>query len=180
MEIKFAPEDLANRRVEIIQALMEKFPREVYPAHDLIWYAWYGDLDLLPALQQSFKARENAHPSDPGAVYWYGYSRFWDDAPEPFESSSGHGSWPPIFHELSGEPIFLCHASYEDDGNNSHNSAIAGNSRLAKQSLGTKASIIFKACPGTSTVPESMMIGANGLSRLIAMANSCPFISGMQ
>jgi len=70
------------RRVEIIQALMEKFPREVYPAHDLIWYAWYGDLDLLPALQQSFKARENAHPSDPAAVYWYGYSRFWDHAPE--------------------------------------------------------------------------------------------------
>lgn len=70
------------RRLEIIQALMEKFPREVYPAHDLIWYAWYGDLDLLPALQQSFKSRENAHPSDPAAVYWYGYSRFWDDAPE--------------------------------------------------------------------------------------------------
>ena len=70
------------RRVEIIQALMEKFPREVYPAHDLIWYAWYGDLDLLPALQQSFKAREKANPSDPVAVYWSGYSRFWDDAPE--------------------------------------------------------------------------------------------------
>jgi len=70
------------RRVEIIQALMEKFPREVYPAHDLIWYAWYGDLDLLPALQQSFKAREKANPNDPVAVYWSGYSRFWDDAPE--------------------------------------------------------------------------------------------------
>ena len=70
------------RRVEIIQALMEKFPREVYPAHDLIWYAWYGDLDLLPTLQQSFKVREKAHPSDPVAVYWSGYSRFWDDAPE--------------------------------------------------------------------------------------------------
>jgi thiol-disulfide isomerase/thioredoxin len=70
------------RRVEIIQALMEKFPREVYPAYDLIWYAWYGDLDLLPALQQSFKAREKANPSDPLAVYWSGYSRFWDDAPE--------------------------------------------------------------------------------------------------
>jgi len=69
------------RRVEIIQALMEKFPREVYPAHDLIWYAWYGDLDLLPALQQSFKAREKANPNDPVAVYWSGYSRFWDDAP---------------------------------------------------------------------------------------------------
>ena len=27
------------RRVQIIQVLMEKFPREVYPAHDLIWYA---------------------------------------------------------------------------------------------------------------------------------------------
>ncbi|MDP9338910.1 MAG: redoxin family protein [Acidobacteriota bacterium] len=70
------------RRVEIIQALMEKFPREVDPAHDLIWYAWYGDLDLLPALQQSFKAREKENPSDPVAVYWSGYSRFWDDAPE--------------------------------------------------------------------------------------------------
>jgi thiol-disulfide isomerase/thioredoxin len=70
------------RRAEIIKALMEKFPREVYPAHDLIWYAWYGDLDLLPALQQSFKAREKANPSDPVAVYWSGYSRFWDDAPE--------------------------------------------------------------------------------------------------
>jgi thiol-disulfide isomerase/thioredoxin len=70
------------RRVEIIQALMEKFPREVYPAHDLIWYAWYGDLDLLPALQQSFKAREKANQRDPVAVYLSGYSRFWDDAPE--------------------------------------------------------------------------------------------------
>jgi len=70
------------RRVEIIQALMEKFPREVYPAHDLIWYAWYGDLDLLPGLQQNFIAREKANPSDPTAVYWSGYSRFWDDAPE--------------------------------------------------------------------------------------------------
>ncbi|MGA8765337.1 MAG: hypothetical protein WB562_20900, partial [Candidatus Sulfotelmatobacter sp.] len=70
------------RRVEIIQALMEKFPREVYPAHDLIWYAWYGGLDLLPALQQSFTAREKASPRDPVAVYWSGYSRFWDDAPE--------------------------------------------------------------------------------------------------
>jgi thiol-disulfide isomerase/thioredoxin len=70
------------RRVEIIQALMEKFPREVYPAHDLIWYAWYGDLDLLPALQQNFKAREKASPSDPVAVYLSAYSRFWDDAPE--------------------------------------------------------------------------------------------------
>ena len=70
------------RRVEIIQALMEKFPREVYLAHDLMWDAWYGDLDLLPALQQSFTAREKANPSDPVAIYWSGYSRFWDDAPE--------------------------------------------------------------------------------------------------
>jgi len=70
------------RRVEIIHALMEEFPREVYPAHDLIWYAWYGDLDLLPALQQRFKIREKANPSDPLAVYWSAYSLFWDDAPE--------------------------------------------------------------------------------------------------
>ena len=70
------------RRVEVIQALMEKFPREVYPAHDLIWYAWYGDLGLLPALQHSFAVREQANASDPVAVYWSGYSRFWDDAPE--------------------------------------------------------------------------------------------------
>jgi len=56
------------RRLEIIQSLMEKFPREVYPAHDLIWYAWYGDLDLLPALQQSLKAREKANASDPVAI----------------------------------------------------------------------------------------------------------------
>jgi thiol-disulfide isomerase/thioredoxin len=70
------------RRVEIIQALMEKFPGEVYPAHDLMWYAWYGDLDLLPALQQTFKAREKANPDDLVAVYWSGYSFFWDDAPE--------------------------------------------------------------------------------------------------
>jgi hypothetical protein len=70
------------QQVEIIQALMEKFPREVYPAHDLIWYEWYGDLDLLPALQQNFKAREKANPSDPVAVYWSANSRFWDDAPQ--------------------------------------------------------------------------------------------------
>ena len=74
--------DRMARRVEIIQALMEKFPREVSPAHDLIWYAWYGDLDLLPALQQSLGEREKANPNDPVAVYWSGYSRFWDDAPE--------------------------------------------------------------------------------------------------
>ena len=86
------------RRVEIIRALMEKFPREVYPVHDLIWYAWYGDLDLLPALQQDFQAREKANPSDPVAVYLSGYSRFWDDAPERFESSSGRASWHRIFH----------------------------------------------------------------------------------
>ena len=70
------------RRVEIIRALMEKFPREVYPDHDLIWYAWYGDLDLLPTLQKDFQAREKANPSDPVAVYLSGYSRFWDDAPD--------------------------------------------------------------------------------------------------
>jgi peptidoglycan lytic transglycosylase len=58
-------------------------------------------------------------------------------------------------------------------------SSIVGTSRLAKPSLGTKASTTFKACPATSTLPESMMIGASGLSRLIAIANSCPFISGM-
>ncbi len=83
------------RRVEIIQALMEKFPRELYPAHDLIWYAWYGDLDLLPALQQSFKAREKANPGDPVAIYWSGYSRFWDDAPEADSKvPAGAGSGP--------------------------------------------------------------------------------------
>jgi hypothetical protein len=70
------------RRVEIIQALMEKFPREVYPARDLVRYAWYGDLDLLPALQQSFKTRAEANPNDPVVIYWSGYSRFRDDAPE--------------------------------------------------------------------------------------------------
>ena len=74
--------DRMARRVDLIRTLMEKFPREVYPVHDLIWYAWYGDLDLLPALQQDFAVREKANPSDPVAVYLSGYSRFWDDAPE--------------------------------------------------------------------------------------------------
>jgi hypothetical protein len=83
---------------------------------------------------------------------------------------------------LAVNRVFLCHASYEYEGNNSdpRNNAMAGSSRLAKQSLGTKASTTFKASPGTSTAPESMIIGASGLSRLIAIANSCPFISGMQ
>jgi hypothetical protein len=56
---------------------------------------------------------------------------------------------------------------------------MAGSSRLAKQLFGTKASITFKACSGTSTAPESMMIGVSSLIRLIAIANSCPLISGM-
>jgi hypothetical protein len=55
-----------------------------------------------------------------------------------------------------------------------------GNNWLAKQSLAMKASTHFKACSGISTAPDSMMIGACGLSRLISMATSCPFISGMK
>ena len=50
------------QRVEIIQALMEKFPTEVYHAHDLTWYTWYVDLDLLPALQQNFQAARKSKP----------------------------------------------------------------------------------------------------------------------
>src|SRR5580693_8145542 len=66
---------------------------------------------------------------------------------------------------LAVNRVFLCHASYEYEGNNSdpRNRAMAGSSRLAKQSLGTKASTTFKASPGTSTAPESMIIGASGL-----------------
>jgi hypothetical protein len=56
------------RRVEIIQALMEKYPREVSLAHDLIWYTWNGDLDLLLALQRSLREREKENPNDPVAV----------------------------------------------------------------------------------------------------------------
>src|ERR1700686_5844395 len=50
------------RRVEIIQALMEKFPREVYPAHDLIWYAWYGDLDLLARAAAELQGAREGKP----------------------------------------------------------------------------------------------------------------------
>ena len=74
--------DRVAQQVKVIQSLMEKFPREVYPAHDLNNFAWYGNLDLLPSLQQTFTAREAANPSDPVAIYFSAYSRFWDDAPE--------------------------------------------------------------------------------------------------
>ena len=60
------------------------------------------------------------------------------------------------------------------------NCAIVGNNSLAKLSLDMKASTSFNASSGTSTVAESMMIGACGLSRLISMATWCPFISGMK
>ena len=86
------------RRVEIIRALMEKFPREVYPVHDLIWYAWYGDLDLLPALQKDFQSREKANPSDPVAVYCPDTPVFGTTRQKPFESSNGRGIWHRIFH----------------------------------------------------------------------------------
>ena len=57
---------------------------------------------------------------------------------------------------------------------------MAGNNLLTKQSFATKVSTTFKACSGISGVPESIMIGARGQTCLIAIASSCPFISGMQ
>ena len=57
--------------------------------------------------------------------------------------------------------------------------AIAGNKWLTKRALGTKTSADLKARSGTSAAPDSMMMGASGLSRRISIANSCPFISGM-
>ncbi len=77
----------------------------------------------------------------------------------------------------------LCrHASYEGGGIDPHpcNCAIAGNNWLAKRSLAMKSSTSFKACSGTSTAAESMIIGACDLSRLISIATSFPFISGMK
>src|SRR5208283_2411726 len=74
------------------------------------------------------------------------------------------------------------HALYEGGGADLHpcNCAIAGNNWLAKRSLATKASTSFRTCSGTSSAAESMMIGACGLSRLISVAISGPFISGMK
>jgi len=106
--------DRMARRVEIIQALTEKFPREVFLAHDLILYAWYGDLDLLPAAQQRFQEREKANPNDPVAIYWSGYSRFWDDAPEAIrkfkraQELSPDSPWPYLgLAELYGRGKML-------------------------------------------------------------------------
>src|SRR6267142_55345 len=52
--------------------------------------------------------------------------------------------------------------------------AIAGNNWLAKRSLAMKASTHLNACSGTSTAPDSLMIGACGQSRLILYSNFLP------
>ena len=57
---------------------------------------------------------------------------------------------------------------------------MAGNNWLAKWALAMNASTDFMACSGTFRAPDSMMMGASGLSRLISIASSCPFIPGMQ
>jgi hypothetical protein len=90
--------DRMARRVEIIRALMEKFPREVYPAHDLIWFAWYGDLDLLPALQKDFQAREKANPVTRWRSTGPDTPVFGTTRQKRFESSSWRGSWRLIVH----------------------------------------------------------------------------------
>jgi hypothetical protein len=85
------------RRVEIIQSLMEKFPREVYSAHDLIWYAWYGDLDLLPALQQSLNARKRQTQVTRWRSIGPDTRVSGTTRRKPFERSSRPGIWPRIF-----------------------------------------------------------------------------------
>jgi len=76
------------QRVEIIQVLMETFPREVYSRTiDLVPMVWRPRPVASAAAE--FQGAGKSKPKYPVAVYWSAYSRFWDDAPEAIQPTCG-------------------------------------------------------------------------------------------
>ena len=84
-------------QVEILNKLIEKYPREVAPTRELMDFTYYSDPSVLPAVQERFKKRVTQNPDDPLALYLAGYSLIRTDTPEAIRELDRAKTIAPTF-----------------------------------------------------------------------------------